>query len=142
MRKIREDRRQKLVDRTPEFIEVLEGFKQLHPWQGTRDEIEGKFRMLHEAAKEVFGVNTALVINWRGGFSGFSFYIRCEDQEAIYLEGKPSVITYLHELAHAMGYDELGAHIWSEALFALVWPKLFEKLTRDSHGMLVKKVLP
>ena len=44
-----------------------------------------------------------------------------------------SVVTYLHEFAHAMGRDERGACRWSLNLFRRVFPEQFARLRTDGH---------
>lgn len=59
----------------------------------------------------------------------------CYNPEArtIYLS-KPSIITTLHEYAHALfGTSEKKACRWSVQLFAKVWPKAFAQLEWDGH---------
>jgi hypothetical protein len=52
---------------------------------------------------------------------------------------KPSIITTLHEYAHALfGTSEKKACRWSVQLFAKVWPKSFANLEWNGH-MLVRK---
>ncbi len=58
--------------------------------------------------------------------SSASFYN--PEEHKILLTGKLSVITFLHEFAHALGYDEEQARKWSLTLFKKVYPVAFEKL--------------
>ena len=62
---------------------------------------------------------------WRGD-SGASSYTG--GNHHITLRGKRSVLTALHEFAHARGYGETGAVWWSVNAFRLTWPKSFAKL--------------
>lgn len=55
----------------------------------------------------------------------------------ITMNGKPSIITALHEYAHALGEDEFGACVYSFQLFSAVFPKAYAKLKWCGH-MLVK----
>lgn len=52
---------------------------------------------------------------------------------------KLSIITLLHEFAHALGKDEAGAVRWSLTLFQRVWPQQFERLQPDQHTMVLPR---
>lgn len=59
------------------------------------------------------------------------------DENLIYLS-KPSIITALHEFAHALyGADETQACRWSVQLFRKTFPKAFAQLDWQGH-MLIK----
>jgi hypothetical protein len=53
--------------------------------------------------------------------------------DLIALVGKLSVVTYLHELAHARGYDERQAVKWSVNLFRKVFPRSFARCQQEGH---------
>ena len=61
-----------------------------------------------------------------GGESAASHYN--SEEEYVLLTGKLSVITFLHEMAHVLQYDEEQARKWSLTLFKKVYPIAFEKL--------------
>ncbi len=61
------------------------------------------------------------------GQSSASYWNSAENK--ILITGKLSIITFLHEFAHAMGFDEEQARKWSLTLFKKVYPIAFEKLT-------------
>jgi len=67
------------------------------------------------------------------GDSGRSFYV--QDAHAIVMVGKLSIITLLHEFAHALGKDEHGAVGWSASLFKRVYPRSYETLVHDGHTL-------
>ncbi|MGK7345033.1 MAG: hypothetical protein ACNS63_04415 [Candidatus Nitrospinota bacterium M3_3B_026] len=69
------------------------------------------------------------------GSSGISRYI--PGANVIVLEGRLSVLTLLHELAHARGMDERKAVRWSVNLYRRVYPRHFEKLMERNGGGLV-----
>ena len=70
-------------------------------------------------------------VNINGGHSGDSYYHRL--QHKIVMQGKLSIITLLHEFAHARGKGERGACVFSLNLFKRVYPKQFEKLDGRNH---------
>lgn len=62
-----------------------------------------------------------------GRNSGYSYYD--SHSNVINMVGKLSIITLLHEFAHAkLGRDEREMQRWSLCLFKKVYPKAFEKL--------------
>lgn len=56
--------------------------------------------------------------------------------KTIVMVEKLSIITFLHEFAHALGKDEVGAVRWSLTLFKRVWPQQFERLQPDGHTLI------
>lgn len=64
-----------------------------------------------------------------------SFYHRKTD--TIVMVEKLSIITLLHEFAHALGKDEVGAVRWSLTLFKRVWPEQFDRLQPDGHTLVM-----
>jgi hypothetical protein len=62
---------------------------------------------------------------WTGD-SGTSEYV--PGQHAIILRGGKSILTALHEFAHARGYGEHGAVWWSVNAFKTTWPASYDKL--------------
>ena len=64
-----------------------------------------------------------------------SFYHRKTD--TIVMLEKLSIITLLHEFAHAIGKDEVGAVRWSVTLFKRIWPERFEMLQPDGHTLIM-----
>jgi len=76
-------------------------------------------------------------VSREAGSSGGSYYIPAT--HTIVLNGRLSVISLLHEFAHARGKDEREAVRFSVNLFKKVYPKQFRQLMqsnndgRDSH---------
>ena len=102
------------------------------PTTGTRGKGKAKFAALHAELCRAYGKTTTL------GFSrldesdsGSSHYRPAAD--SITLCGRLSVVTYLHEFAHALGRDEQGAVRWSVSLFRIGFPRSFARCGRDGH---------
>ena len=57
----------------------------------------------------------------------------------IRLIGKLSVVTYLHEFAHARGADERQAVAWSVNLFARLFPRSFARLDQHGHTLVIQR---
>ena len=53
----------------------------------------------------------------------------------ITLEGRLSVVTFLHEFGHARGYGERGACRFSINPFRRVFPRLFARCRRVGHTL-------
>ena len=111
-------------------------FARSRPWRGTSEERCRKFRTLHNALCRIYHKNTALVfMNVERFSSGYSSY--SPQHDTITLMGRLSVVTYLHEFAHALGRDERGACRWSLNLFKRLFPRSFRRCRFCGH-MLVQ----
>ena len=115
-----------------ETIEAVTRFKTSRPWTGTIEERKSKFEALHVELCQIYGKHTTLRFgDLSGDCSGSSFYNRLDD--VIVLQGKLSVVTYLHEYAHVLGRYEPGAVRWSVCLFREVFPEEFAKCHFEGH---------
>ena len=116
----------------PATIEAVKAFARSKPWRGTLEERQAKFNAVHDALCAVYGKTTKLHF-WGldGSDSGGSCYVPFAD--AVVLSGKLSVVTYLHEFAHALGKDERGAVRWSVSLFRLCFPRSFRSCCHEGH---------
>lgn len=102
------------------------------PWSGSLNERKQKFLELHHDLCRIYDKRTTLRFGaLNGGSSGNSSYARAVD--VITLRGKLSVVTYLHEFAHALGRDERDACRWSVNLFAKYFPEQFARCSRHGH---------
>jgi len=116
----------------PGVLAAVYAFKRSYPWRGTLDERKSKFLTLHQALCAVYGKRTILTFERiDGGPSDDSSY--CPATDTICLRGKLSVVTYLHEVAHALGRDERGAAKWSLNLFKRCFPRLFANSVKEGH---------
>lgn len=117
--------------------EALEEFKRRGAWSGTMAERKAKFEWLHRRLCEIYGRNIRLRFRvakrfglWR--FSGASCYNHTT--QTITLRGRLSVVTFLHEWGHALGFDEQEeAQRYAVGLFKTVFPEQFERLKRDGY---------
>lgn len=117
----------------PDVLRALKQFRRSKPFRGTYQERKEKFKTLFEALKGIYG-KTGLTLHLpksesadcgNGSYSHFT--------QEIKLYGRLSVITFLHEFAHALGKDEKYACIWSVNLFKRIFPKSFERCSFDGH---------
>jgi hypothetical protein len=94
-------------------IPAVREFRRAGPWRGTLAQRKRKFRRLNEPLARAYGMPAPELRFERidGGFSGASYCLRRGDGRpaVITMRGKLSVVTFLHEFAHALGRDERGA---------------------------------
>lgn len=119
----------------PATLAALERFRATYPWRGSLAERRRKIEGLHRDLCGVYGRTTELV--WRSrepvdADSGASCYIPAADR--IVMSGRPSVVTYLHEFAHALwGASERQACRWSLNLFRRTFPRSWARLAFSGH---------
>jgi len=120
-----------------ELLAVMRIFSASEPWSGSIELRKRKFsdanRMMAVACEIEVPTLTFGVLD--GGSSGSSFYLPWEHR--ITLTGKLSVVTLLHEFAHAMQMDEQDACKWSINLFRRCFPRQYSRLVHVGH-MLVR----
>ena len=122
------------------LIEVLKKWRDMKVWRGSIEERKEKFRWLHEQLKQIYNVPEDLSLEFgeitgKPGSSGASYYDPVS--HTIYLTGRLSVITYLHEFAHALGFNQEYAVKWSMGLFKLIFPKSYSRLVNIGNGLVV-----
>lgn len=119
----------------PAALAALRAFRRSRPWRGTIIERLEKFQHLHAALCAAYGLSTRLrcVDVDRNRCSGSSSYTPIADM--ITLRGRLSVVTYLHEFGHALGYGEQGACRWSINLFRRMFPRSFARLRASGHTL-------
>ena len=117
-------------------IAAAKWFARRKPWRGRIGCRKQKFARLHEKLCETYGKTTRLVFEGthRNGPSGSSSYTPAAD--VITLRGRLSVVTYLHEFAHALGRDERGACRWSVNLFKRCFPRSFSRCVTSGHCLM------
>jgi hypothetical protein len=110
-------------------------YRKSYPWRGTLVERVEKLRKLHRALCKAYSTHIGLVIDVpeRETKHGNGCYI--EQGREIVLSGKLSVLTYLHEFAHATvaGLDEFKACGWSVNLYKRIFPVAWRKMKFDGH---------
>ena len=118
-------------------IAAAEAFKRSHPWRGTIEERKAKFHRLNEALADAYEIPTPKLRFGKidGSFSGASSCLQGGNGRpaVITMRGRLSVVTFLHEFAHALGKDERGACRWSINLFRRVFPRQYARLQADGH---------
>ena len=114
----------------PAALRAVRAFARAKPWRGSDEERSAKFRRLHAALGRVYGVRPRLTF----GRDLLACYIPTQDRINL---PAVSVVTYLHEFAHARGMDERRACRWSLNLFRKCFPRSFARCRHVGH-MLVR----
>jgi hypothetical protein len=122
----------------PAALREMRAFRRSKPWWGTLEQRAAKLTALNVALAAAYGipaprliVNDARpevegVINGNGSYDPATHTIR--------LIGSISVVTYLHEFAHArFGPSERKAVYWSINLFRKVFPRSYSRLHHDGY---------
>ncbi len=122
----------------PAALWAVRAFAKTKPWKGTVVQRKEKFRNLNRNLAAAYGITEPELDfgTLEGGHSGSSHYIPAVHR--IVLVGRASVVSFLHEFAHARGMGERGACRWSINLFRRVFPKQYAKLSHDGH-MLIRR---
>lgn len=113
-------------------LRAVKAFRRSKPFRGELAERREKFGTLHGKLCEIYGTRTRLEFN--AGRPANGSYSPLED--VIRLDGKLSVITYLHEFAHSIfGSDEVQACRWSVNLFRRLFPRSYARLVPVGHTL-------
>lgn len=120
----------------PDALRAIKAFRRSKPWRGTLDERWVKLQSLHAELVRVYRLETTL----QQGRQGENCYSPSGDAITIDKDN-PSVVTYLHELAHARGADERNAVKWSVNLFRRIFPRSYGRCQHQGH-MLTRPTTP
>lgn len=114
-------------------LAAMRRFARSKPWRGDEFDKLCKLTALHWSLCRVYEVNTGLA-RYEGDGPSFDSSFD-SGRDVIELRGRLSVVTYLHEFAHALGKDEPGACRWSINLFRRFFPKSFARLRSVGHTL-------
>jgi len=105
-----------------DLLYAVERFALSRPWDGSTKTREEKFHQLNRSLAKVCRIRLPKLVfgNLDGGSTGESNYR--PRSHRIVIVGKLSVVTFLHEFAHALGQDERKACRWSINLFRKCFP--------------------
>ena len=120
----------------PAGLRAVRAFARSKPWRGALSERKEKFRRLNRELAAAYGIaepRLLFVGIEANAHSGASYYRPAA--HAITLAGKLSVLTYLHEFAHARGADERQACRWSINLFRRCFPRSFARCRPVGHTL-------
>jgi hypothetical protein len=120
----------------PAALRAVRAFAQSKPWSGSLAERKDKFHKVNAELAAAYGIAEprlvvqGVEINAHSGRSNYQ-----PATHTITLVGKLSVLTYLHEFAHARGYDERQACRWSINLFRRSFPRTFVRCRMVGHTL-------
>jgi hypothetical protein len=120
----------------PAALRAVRTFARSKPWRGSIAARKEKFRRLNRDLAAAYTIAEPRLVFAgveAGTDSGASNYRPAA--HAITLAGKLSVLTYLHEFAHARGADERQACRWSINLFAHCFPRSFARCRAVAHTL-------
>ena len=120
----------------PAALRAVRAFARGKPWRGPLARRKDQFHRLNRDLAAAYGIaEPRLVFRGvgAGSFSGSSHYRPLT--HTITLAGKLSVVTYLHEFAHARGADERQACRWSINLFRRCFPLSFARCRAEGHTL-------
>ncbi len=121
----------------PAALRAVRAFARSKPWRGTIEERKAKFRRLNSDLAGAYGIGkpqlnfVAVDPNTPTGQTNY-----WPAGHIITLIGKLSVLTYLHEFAHARGADERQACRWSINLFRRCFPRSFAGCRAVGHTLI------
>lgn len=117
-------------------LRAVKGFAADGPWTGSQNSRKEKFIRLNRelaAAYDIEAPNLTFGLINRT-CSGASHYI--PSRHKIVITGRLSVVTYLHEFAHARGLGERASCRWSINLFRRCFPEQFARLVARGHMLI------
>ena len=131
---------------SPELIDLVNHWSGKQVWNGTLDDRKQKFLWMHERLQQLYNKQEVQLVfgtitketEKRLGSSGASKTLSSH----IVLQGKLSVVTFLHEWAHVIGMDEYMAREWSQGLFKIGFPSSYRHTKKYPEAGLLLKPLP
>ena len=121
-----------------DVLRALKRFRRSKPWRGTIKERKAKLTKLHFELRAIYNLGTTLSFDvFTERPNGNGSYSPAMDH--ITLRGKISVVTYLHEFAHALGKDEFEACRWSINLFRRIFPRSYERCDHRDHLLIQRR---
>lgn len=134
-----EGKKQRQMTKQERIIELL---KRYNYWQGKIKERKFKFSLLNQFLNKLYGKNITLIFDIPKRFSKWSFSgrSRTDGKLFIILEGRLSLITFLHEWGHILkGHSQTETQNFAVNLFKEAYPKRYKKLKLKGAYCLIKK---
>lgn len=133
------------LDYREQTITVMQEWRDMKPYRPKEFSPEAvrekkkKFQWLLNKLSDIYGIRRPTLRIGRmtaetwvaDASSGSSCYNRIT--HTITLVGKFSVTTFLHEFAHARGFDETDAVMWSQNLFKRIFPISYSRIKKEGH---------
>ncbi len=118
-----------------DLLQAVQEFAESNPWQGSTKSRQEKFRQLNRSVARACGIELPKLIFGKidGRSTGGSRYT--PRTHRIVIVGKLSVVTFLHEFGHALGFGERKACRWSINLFRKCFPRQYSSLIHVGHTL-------
>lgn len=117
----------------PDVLRALKSFRAEKPWQGTPQERINKLNCLHTDLCICYRLSPPPSLVIPSHADGYHI-----ERREIHVSNRLSVLSYLHEFAHAIGLSERAACGWSINLFRRIFPRSYANLVPVGH-MLVRR---
>ena len=116
-----------------DLVQAVQEFAESKPWKGSTESRQQKFRLLNRSMAEACRIEIPKLVFGRidGRSTGGSRYT--SRIHRIVIVGKLSVVTFMHEFAHALGYGERESCRWSINLFRKCFPQQYSRLIHVGH---------
>jgi hypothetical protein len=118
----------------PAALRAVRALAHSKPWRGTLGRRRQKFRRCLAALSAAYGIPEPRLDFVGGGGESFASHYE-PARHRIVLWGRLSVVTFLHEFAHARGADERRACRWSINLFRRCFPRSFARCRAVGHTL-------
>ena len=113
----------------PAVLRAMKAFRRGKPWRGTLREQLWKLQEAANALAKAYGIAPPVVFpswNYPAHYDRLTNFI--------VLQPNLSVVTFLHEFAHAaFGRSERQAVGWSVNLFRRIFPRSYARLRHEGH---------
>lgn len=121
-----------------DVLRAVKAYARSKPWRGTLEERIVKLQTLHAALCAAYDRQPVLDV---GRLTAADASAGAFDpaNDIIYLGGKLSVVTYLHQFGHALGKTTRQACRWSLNLFRRCFPRSFERAQQVGPFLVLRR---
>jgi len=112
----------------PDALRAVRELAAAKPWRMSADERLELFQATARKLAAAYGIGCPRVS--RGTMDCYTPH-----SNRIWLTGKMSVVTFLHEFGHARGFDERQTCGWSINLFRRCFPRSFARCRQVNHTL-------
>lgn len=120
-----------------ETLAAVREFRAEKPWRGNIKERQAKLLALHAKLADQYGLKTTVMFNGVGADRPSDASYFDDRKNAIVMKGRISVVTYLHLLCAARGFERVRCVSWSLQLFKRMFPLSWSRCEFD--GFLIRK---
>jgi hypothetical protein len=113
-------------------VSAVKAYAEAGAWTGDRNARIAKMQCILQCLSEIYEIPCPSLTFRPAQVSNGEYY---PAQNSITLHGKLSVLTLLHEFAHALGKGERGACRWSINLFRRCFLEQYTRLIPEGHTL-------